>query len=120
MYKTCYILVPMAAVYLCHVVEKCHSYNNMQLNTFNDHFFQAAFRHIDYDYVVKCAEIAKESGVKQLSIVTSSGASASSFFLYLKTKGEVRVNLFKKSTKVDIRVLWKTAYEWMNIFIYPQ
>lgn len=49
----------------------------------------AAFKHVDFDYVVNCAKIAKEADVPQVSLVTSQGASTSSFFLYLKTKGEV-------------------------------
>ncbi|CAH3139014.1 unnamed protein product [Pocillopora meandrina] len=49
----------------------------------------AAFKHVDFDYVVNCAKIAKEADVPQVSLVSSQGASASSSFLYLKTKGQV-------------------------------
>ena len=54
-----------------------------------DFFLQQAFRHIDFDYVVKCAEIAKEKGVSHMSYVSSQGANPNSWFLYPKTKGEV-------------------------------
>ncbi|XP_065185885.1 E3 ubiquitin-protein ligase BRE1A-like [Sycon ciliatum] len=46
------------------------------------------FRKIDYHLVVKLAEIAKATGVRHTSIVSSTMASASSMFLYLRTKGE--------------------------------
>ncbi|XP_078383988.1 protein HTATIP2-like isoform X2 [Oculina patagonica] len=49
----------------------------------------AAFKHVDYDYVVNCAKVAKEANVPHMSYVSSQGAASSSFFLYLKTKGEV-------------------------------
>ncbi|XP_029198753.1 protein FMP52, mitochondrial-like [Acropora millepora] len=49
----------------------------------------AAFRHIDYDYVVNCAKIAKDAKVAQMAYVSSDRADSSSFFLYLKTKGQV-------------------------------
>lgn len=49
----------------------------------------AAFKHVDYDYVVNCAKIAKEANIHHMSLVSSQGASASSFLLYLKTKGQV-------------------------------
>ncbi|XP_078384664.1 protein HTATIP2-like [Oculina patagonica] len=49
----------------------------------------AAFKHVDYDYVVNCAKIAKEANVPHVSYVSSQGAASSSFFLYLKTKGQV-------------------------------
>ena len=51
--------------------------------------FQAAFRHVDYDYVVNCAKIAKEANIPHMAYVSSERANSSSFFLYLKTKGEV-------------------------------
>ena len=38
---------------------------------------------------MKCVEIAKECGVKHMSLLTSSGANANSWFLYIKTKGQV-------------------------------
>lgn len=49
----------------------------------------AAFRHVDYDYVVNCAKIAKEANVPHVAYVSSQSANSSSLFLYLKTKGEV-------------------------------
>lgn len=44
---------------------------------------------MDYDYVVNCANIAKEANVPHMAYVSSEGAKSSSFILYLKTKGEV-------------------------------
>ena len=53
-------------------------------------FFQEAFYRIDHDYPMKCVEIAKECGVKHMSLLTSAGAKASSWFLYFQTKGQVQ------------------------------
>ena len=44
---------------------------------------------MDYDYVVNCAKIAKEANVPHMAYVSSERANSSSFFLYIKTKGEV-------------------------------
>jgi len=54
-----------------------------------------AFRKIDFDLVVKFGELAKDAKVNHFSLVSSTGADASSFFLYPKTKGEVE-NAIKK------------------------
>ncbi|XP_031558214.1 oxidoreductase HTATIP2-like [Actinia tenebrosa] len=48
-----------------------------------------AFHHIDHDYVVNCAKVARDVGVSSVSYVSSQGANANSWFLYPKTKGEV-------------------------------
>ena len=47
------------------------------------------FRRIDLHLVVRCAEIAKAAGVRHVSLVSSVGANANSWFLYTKTKGQV-------------------------------
>jgi nucleoside-diphosphate-sugar epimerase len=52
-----------------------------------------AFKRVDYDYVAKIADIAKECGVKQFSLLTSVGADPNSKFLYLQTKGRVRISV---------------------------
>ena len=44
---------------------------------------------------MKFARAAKTVGVSHYSIVTSVGANANSFFLYMRTKGEVSVKNFK-------------------------
>ncbi|KAK3727923.1 hypothetical protein QZH41_016374 [Actinostola sp. cb2023] len=48
-----------------------------------------AFRHIDYDYVVNSAQVAKDSGVQFVSYVSSWGAKANSWMLYPQVKGQV-------------------------------
>ena len=45
------------------------------------------FYKVDYDYVCKLAEKAKNSGIENLSVVSAVGASKNSFNYYLKTKG---------------------------------
>ncbi|XP_068693316.1 oxidoreductase HTATIP2-like [Montipora capricornis] len=49
----------------------------------------AAFRHVDYDYVINCAKVAKEANVPHVLYVSSQRANASSWFLYLQVKGQV-------------------------------
>ena len=46
------------------------------------------FRKVDYDYVVNSARLAKQNGVKQFHLVSSSGADKNSILLYPKVKGE--------------------------------
>eukprot|EP00923_Selenidium_pygospionis_P012616 GHVN01021469.1.p1 GENE.GHVN01021469.1~~GHVN01021469.1.p1 ORF type:complete len:278 (+),score=56.79 GHVN01021469.1:61-894(+) len=48
-----------------------------------------AFRRVDLDYVVNAASKAKAAKVPVFHLVSSRGASAASWFLYMKTKGEV-------------------------------
>lgn len=48
----------------------------------------AAFRKVDYDYVVESAKLAKAQGCQQCLLVSSAGADANSGMLYPKTKGE--------------------------------
>jgi uncharacterized protein YbjT (DUF2867 family) len=47
-----------------------------------------AFRHVDFDYLVAFAKLAKRSGAKRFLLVSSVGASARSSALYTRTKGE--------------------------------
>jgi uncharacterized protein YbjT (DUF2867 family) len=48
----------------------------------------AAFRHVDLDYVVAFARLAKRARAQRFMLVSSLGASSSSPFLYPRTKGE--------------------------------
>lgn len=54
---------------------------------------QEAFRKVDYDYVVRFAEIAIECGATSLHVVTAHGASAQSGIFYNRVKGEVEEKL---------------------------
>lgn len=47
------------------------------------------FRKVDFDLVVKIAQIASQNGVKQLIVISSVGANAASSNFYLRTKGEM-------------------------------
>ncbi|PAV56724.1 hypothetical protein WR25_04993 [Diploscapter pachys] len=51
------------------------------------------FYKVDHDYVVNSAKLAKEKGVKQFIVVSSTGANANSWLLYPRTKGEVENEL---------------------------
>jgi uncharacterized protein YbjT (DUF2867 family) len=48
----------------------------------------AAFRRVDFDYVVAFARLAKRAGAQRFLLVSSLGASARSPLLYPRTKGE--------------------------------
>ena len=50
---------------------------------------QAAFRKVDFEYVVRLAERSLRKGAKQFLVVSSVGANAKSGNFYLRTKGEV-------------------------------
>lgn len=50
---------------------------------------QAAFRRVDFDYVLACARLARAGGAQAFALVTSLGANAASRNFYLRTKGEV-------------------------------
>lgn len=52
-----------------------------------------AFRAVDHDLVLECAQAAKEAGARQLIVVSSVGAQFSSKNFYLSVKGEVEDKL---------------------------
>ena len=47
------------------------------------------FRRVDYEYPLRFGQLAKELNIPHYSLLTSSGAKASSWINYLKVKGEV-------------------------------
>jgi uncharacterized protein YbjT (DUF2867 family) len=49
----------------------------------------AAFRAIDYDYVLAVARLVRKAGASRFALTSSTGASAGSPFLYPRTKGEL-------------------------------
>jgi uncharacterized protein YbjT (DUF2867 family) len=50
---------------------------------------QAAFRRVDYDYVLAVAEAARAAGALRLGLVSAIGADVSSRVFYNRVKGEV-------------------------------
>ena len=44
---------------------------------------------MDHDYVLAAASLLKEAGCPEFHLLTSTGAKASSWFLYPSTKGKV-------------------------------
>jgi hypothetical protein len=44
------------------------------------------FIKVDYDYIVGSAKMAKAAGVEHFSLISSGGANANSWFLYMKVK----------------------------------
>lgn len=49
---------------------------------------QAAFRRVDFDYIVQTAKTALENGITKMAIVSSIGANPQSKVFYSKIKGE--------------------------------
>lgn len=49
----------------------------------------AAFRKVDYDYVLETAQLAIEKGVKKMALVSSIGANKNSKVFYSRVKGEI-------------------------------
>lgn len=50
---------------------------------------QEAFRRVDFDYVLRFAEIAKSLGAPALHVVTAHGAAKNSLIFYNRVKGEI-------------------------------
>ena len=50
---------------------------------------QAAFRTVDFDYVVNTARAAKAIGARRMAVVSALGASVTSSVFYNRTKGEM-------------------------------
>ncbi|XP_053384952.1 oxidoreductase HTATIP2-like [Mercenaria mercenaria] len=47
------------------------------------------FKRVDYDYVLKTAELAKSGGMQHMQFMSTYGANANSSALYTRTKGQV-------------------------------
>lgn len=54
---------------------------------------QEAFRKVDYDFVLRFAEVAKELGASSLHVVTAHGAAKNSMIFYNRVKGEIEETL---------------------------
>ncbi len=49
---------------------------------------KAAFREVDFDYILKAAVVAKAGGANQCLLISSVGADPESLFFYTRVKGE--------------------------------
>lgn len=56
---------------------------------------EEAFRAVDFDLVNFCARSAKEAGIDHMIVVSSVGADSGSSKFYLRTKGELEIELRK-------------------------
>jgi uncharacterized protein YbjT (DUF2867 family) len=52
---------------------------------------QAAFRHVDYDYVLAVARAGRAAGARRLGVVSALGADAKSRVFYNRVKGEMQL-----------------------------
>lgn len=62
-----------------------------------------AFRKIDFDMVVKIAELTQEKNIGKFAVISSIGANANSSNFYLKTKGEMEEKLL--SMAIDKKII---------------
>ncbi|XP_014783415.1 oxidoreductase HTATIP2 [Octopus bimaculoides] len=62
-------------------------YGFCTLGTSHGSIQSAEFVRVDHDYVLKTAEVAKASGCKHFSVVSSNGADRNSNFFYRRAKG---------------------------------
>ncbi len=56
---------------------------------------KALFKKVDYEYPIEFAKIGAENGIKYYGLLSSMGADPSSWFFYMKTKGEVERDIKK-------------------------
>ncbi len=56
-----------------------------------------AQRIVDYDYQLRVAQVARINGIKNLVLVSASGANVKSIFAYSKMKGELERDVMKLS-----------------------
>lgn len=88
-----------------------------------------AFIAVDYEIPVKIGSIAERNGIKHLLAISSVGADIRSFFLYLKTKGEMeealrhlnipRVTLFRPSLLLGKREEFRFGEAFGKIIASP-
>jgi uncharacterized protein YbjT (DUF2867 family) len=52
---------------------------------------EAAFRHVDFDFVVNIARAAKNAGATRLAVVSALGADPASRIFYSRVKGEMEI-----------------------------
>jgi len=93
---------------------------------------EAAFRRVDFDFVLNSARFAKRCGVRQFSMVSAIGANPESRSLYNRTKGEVETAviaerfpsllIFRPSLlkgKRDEFRLMEEIGNWVSLLITP-
>ena len=74
---------------------------------------QQAFRKVDFEYSLEFAKIARNMGVKKISLVSSVGANCNSKNFYLRVKGELeeainnldydQINIYRPSLLIGTR-----------------
>jgi hypothetical protein len=51
------------------------------------------FIKVDHDYIVGSAKLAKAAGCEHFSLISSGGANANSWFLYMKVKVSILIHI---------------------------
>lgn len=64
-----------------------------------------AFRKVDYDLVIKIAELTHQKGIQKIAVISSIGANHKSSNFYLKTKGkmEEKIKIIPIEKKIIVR-----------------
>ncbi|MGJ5816897.1 oxidoreductase [Paludibaculum fermentans] len=88
---------------------------------------QAAFRQVDFDFVVRFARAGKEAGARRMMVVSSVGADARSGTFYLRVKGEMEealsgmgfesLHIFRPSVLQGHRAQARTGEGWSIRFL---
>lgn len=93
LYAAYYCLVKIYSVLLFVVsmavlsVSECYTFGSSVLYMcLSLLYFQDGFKRVDYDYVLKTAELAKAGGMKHLQFMSTYGADHNSSILYTRTK----------------------------------
>ena len=58
---------------------------------------KAAFRKVDYDYIVNIVQLCRQNGVKRIAVISSMGANKNALVFYNNVKGETEEALAKMS-----------------------
>jgi uncharacterized protein YbjT (DUF2867 family) len=56
---------------------------------------EAAFRHVDFDFVVNIARVARAAGATRLAVVSALGADPTSRIFYSRVKGEMEIAIMQ-------------------------
>jgi hypothetical protein len=82
------------------------------------------FIKVDHDYIVGSAKLAKAAGCEHFSLISSQGANANSWFLYMKVKVSILIHfVFAESRDKESKFfrakrneMWKhsASHMWLS------
>ena len=77
---------------------------------------RAAFRTVDFDYVVESARKARQAGASHLIVVSAMGANSHSKIFYNRIKGEMEAAV--ATLGFDTVVLARVSSKFANVFFF--